>query len=85
MVNCELVITFDAACRPYVYLKEYDVQEPDGDMLREKLRTANRGGCNGDHCHDRTNFISYRFADHNEVLINATHVKWSSAVLTKQR
>ena len=57
------LVTVGAACRPYVYLKEYDVQDPDGDMLRQKLRTANQGGCNGDHCHDRTNFISYRFAD----------------------
>ena len=32
-------------------------------MLSQKLRTANRGGCNGDHCHDRTNFISYRFPE----------------------
>ena len=36
------LVTVGAACRPYVYLKEYDVQDPDGDMLRQKLRTANR-------------------------------------------
>ena len=41
-------------------LREYDIQD-DRDILLRKLQTAKQGGCNGEHCHDRTNFISYRF------------------------
>ena len=48
--------------RPYVRLKEYDIGGEDRENLLWKLRTAKRGGCNGEHCHDRTNFISYRCA-----------------------
>ena len=40
-------------------MKEYDIQE-DRESLLWKLRTAKHGGCNGEHCHDRANFISYR-------------------------